>query len=191
VTELFKSRVGFKDERISYLSGSGIPGTTSDTDNAGIGSRYVDVATATEYIKDASGSGTDKWSVSAGGGGGGGATSTILATYTAGEVLSGHIGVVYLTGKVYKFDNTNSNHFGNVVGITTQSAAGDGSSVDVITYGSLSNTGGWTLTNGPVWLSSVGAVTSTAPTTGISQQIGYATGVDSIVVDKTISIMLQ
>lgn len=59
----FKSPLGFEDSNVQYISGSGIPGNTSETDNAPIGSRYIDYSSNIEYKKDTSGTGTDKWSI--------------------------------------------------------------------------------------------------------------------------------
>lgn len=43
------------------LVGSGAPGSTTDTDNASVGSHYRDTATGDVYVKDTAGTGFDKW----------------------------------------------------------------------------------------------------------------------------------
>ncbi|MHA1806201.1 MAG: hypothetical protein ACTSX2_01340 [Candidatus Thorarchaeota archaeon] len=44
-----------------FLVGSGVPGSSTDTDNAVVGSHYRDTANGNTYIKDTAGTGTDKW----------------------------------------------------------------------------------------------------------------------------------
>lgn len=59
--ELFVSSKGFADAQIYIISGAGVPGTTTDTDTAGVGSIYSNSSTGTVYVKDTAGTGTDKW----------------------------------------------------------------------------------------------------------------------------------
>lgn len=49
------------DEAAQFLTGSGVPGTGGDTDTAQRGSYYTDITTGAFYVKNASGTGTDKW----------------------------------------------------------------------------------------------------------------------------------
>lgn len=57
----FKAREGFKVGDNSLLAGSGVPGSTTSTDNAAIGSFYMASGNGTLYQKKTAGSGTDKW----------------------------------------------------------------------------------------------------------------------------------
>jgi len=59
---LFNVGVGLADDRISYLSGTGIPGAdASYQDAAEVGSKYADIATGEQYRKITAGSGTGNW----------------------------------------------------------------------------------------------------------------------------------
>ncbi len=49
------------DSTSAYLTGSGVPGSTTDTDAAVVGSKYTDTATGGDFAKVTAGSGTDKW----------------------------------------------------------------------------------------------------------------------------------
>lgn len=60
--KLFNVGIGLQDERIAYLSGSGVPGAdASYEDAAGVGSRYSNTDNGDSYIKILAGSGTDRW----------------------------------------------------------------------------------------------------------------------------------
>lgn len=48
-----------------FLQGSGVPGSTTDTNSAAKGSYYLDVATGKSHTKITAGSGTDKWDAQA------------------------------------------------------------------------------------------------------------------------------
>lgn len=49
------------DSTSVYLTGSGVPGASVDTDAAVVGSKYTDTATGGDFTKTVAGSGTDKW----------------------------------------------------------------------------------------------------------------------------------
>lgn len=49
------------DSSSAYLTGSGVPGSTADTDAAIVGSFYTDTATGGLFGKNTAGAGTDKW----------------------------------------------------------------------------------------------------------------------------------
>ncbi len=55
------------DESVRFLQGSGMPGSTADTDAAQVGSVYVDRTTGKLYSKTSSGSGTIRWQAVAAG----------------------------------------------------------------------------------------------------------------------------
>lgn len=60
--ELFRVSEGIEiDETVSILHGSGPPGLTTKTNNAGVGSTYSDDTNGDFYSKILSGSGTNKW----------------------------------------------------------------------------------------------------------------------------------
>jgi hypothetical protein len=58
---LFRVELGFQDDNISYLSGSGAPGSGDLEAAAAVGSRYSDIDNGNTYSKITSGSGTNKW----------------------------------------------------------------------------------------------------------------------------------
>lgn len=103
--------------------------------------------------------------------GSGGASNEQVA-YVAAETLSGHVAVALDDdGELIKADNTETSHMGRVIGVTTQ-AISIGATGYVQTYGSLTEPT-WTWTMGsPVYLSAVGALTQTPPSTGFSLKIG-------------------
>jgi len=59
--KIFKAPLGFEDERVQWLSGTDVPGTTPFTDEAKVGSLYADVFQKKFYQKILEGPGTDKW----------------------------------------------------------------------------------------------------------------------------------
>lgn len=103
--------------------------------------------------------------------GSGGASNEQVA-YVAAETLSGHLAVALNDdGELIKADNTNSDHIGRVIGVTTQ-AISLGATGYVQTYGALTEPT-WTWTMGtPVYLSTNGVLTQTPPSTGFSIRIG-------------------
>ena len=59
---LFNIEKGLQiDSSSAYLTGSGAPGTTNDTNNASVGSHYTDTVNGAIYAKVTAGSGVDKW----------------------------------------------------------------------------------------------------------------------------------
>jgi hypothetical protein len=60
--EFFDVEKGLQIDSTSvYLTASGAPGSTTDTNAAGVGSHYTDTADGAVYAKVTAGSGTDKW----------------------------------------------------------------------------------------------------------------------------------
>jgi len=49
------------DSTSVFLTGSGVPGSSADTDAAVVGSKYTDTSTGGDFTKITAGSGTDKW----------------------------------------------------------------------------------------------------------------------------------
>ena len=52
---------GIDIDGVHFLVGSGVPGGTTPTDGAGVGSSYQDTSNGGQYSKKTAGSGTDKW----------------------------------------------------------------------------------------------------------------------------------
>lgn len=100
------------------------------------------------------------------------AASSEQVAYVAAETLSGHVAVILNDdGEIEKGDNTNSDHIGRVIGVTTQ-AITIGATGYVQTYGPLTEPS-WTWTMGlPVFLSTAGGLTQTPPATGFFLKIG-------------------
>lgn len=103
----------------------------------------------------------------------------------AGENLSGHRAVcVKSDGKVYYADSSDIATKG-VLGVT-QNAVSANENVTVMTYGQLSNVGGWSFTAGnPVFVASNGQISSTVSGTAYVCAVGLA------ISDDTINIEVQ
>ena len=109
-----------------------------------------------------------------------------VASVTAAEALGGHR-VVTLEGYYASKDNA-ADKF-NVLGVT-QGAASLGSAAVVTTFGEISNVG-WSWTVGsPVFLSTTGHLTQTAPTSGFRTIIGRPITATSLFVDISEPIAL-
>lgn len=106
-------------------------------------------------------------------------------TKVAGENLSGHRAVcVKSDGKVYYADSSDIATKG-VLGVT-QNAVSANENVTVMTYGQLSNVGGWSFTAGnPVFVASNGQISSTVSGTAYVCAVGLA------ISDDTINIEVQ
>lgn len=93
-------------------------------------------------------------------------------TLTAGEQLGGHRAVrVHTDSKAYYADNTTPLSLHSVVGITSGAASSD-DVVTVVTSGRMSEPS-WTWTlNAPIFLSTMGLLTQTPPTSGIQRIVG-------------------
>jgi len=95
-------------------------------------------------------------------------------TRTAGEALGGHRVVrQYLDGAVYYASNTSDSHKHAVLGITV-GAVESGNTATVQTYGELLEPS-WTWTPGlPIFLTTNGQLSQTAPSSGFVLIIGTA-----------------
>lgn len=93
---------------------------------------------------------------------------------TAGEDIGGHRVVIqYTDGCVYYASNTSDSHKHAILGITT-GAVSSGNTATIQTYGELTEPS-WTWTPGlPVFLSTNGLLTQTAPSSGFVLVIGTA-----------------
>ena len=108
------------------------------------------------------------------------------ASVTAAEALSGHR-VVTIDG--YYADKDTAGHKFKILGVT-QGAASMGSTAVVTTFGEISNVGwSWTVAS-PVFLSTNGQLTQTAPTTGFRTIIGRPITATSLFVDISEPIAL-
>ena len=111
-------------------------------------------------------------------------------TKVAGENLSGHRAVcVKSDGKVYYADASDIATKG-VLGVT-QNAVSANENVTVMTYGQLSNVGGWTFTAGnPVFVTSNGQISSTVSGTAYVCAVGLAISADTINIEVQPTIIL-
>ena len=108
------------------------------------------------------------------------------ASVTAAEALSGHRAV---TIDGYYADKDTAGHKFKVLGVT-QGAVSLGSTAVVTTFGEISNVG-WSWTVGsPVFLSTTGHLTQTAPTSGFRTIIGRPITATSLFVDISEPIAL-
>lgn len=102
----------------------------------------------------------------------------------AGSALGGHRAVI---DNVTYADHSNSLHAGKVIGITTGSST-TGNPVTIQSGGKLNGFTGLSL--GPVYLSTNGTLTQTAPTSGFIQQLGVAVSATEIMIQIHMPIML-
>jgi len=100
--------------------------------------------------------------------------SYVRVTRTAGETLGGHRVVrQYTDGCVYYASNTSDSHKHAILGVTT-GAVSSGNDATVQTFGELTEPS-WAWTPGqPVFLSTSGLLTQTAPSSGFVLVIGTA-----------------
>lgn len=108
------------------------------------------------------------------------------ATVIAAEALGGHRAV---TVDGYYADKDTAGHKFKVLGVT-QGAASLGDAAVVTTFGAITN-GGWSWTVGsPVFLSTNGHLTQTAPTSGFRTIIGRPTTATTLFIDISEPIAL-
>lgn len=93
-------------------------------------------------------------------------------TLVAGAALSGHRAVIASGGSAYYASADSPQTAAQTVGVTTQ-AADAGAPVTVQRFGRLVELT-WSWVPGPVYLGLAGALTQTAPETGVYLQIGVA-----------------
>lgn len=121
-----------------------------------------------------------------------GSVDQVRLTRTAAVALSGHRAVTpRADGTLEYASNTTPGHVHAPVWITTGAAA-QGSPVDVVAYGALTEPS-WSWAPGPLYLGAAGVLTQappTAPGALFLGHIGYATGATSVVVDRRASIAL-
>lgn len=109
-----------------------------------------------------------------------------VASVTAAEALGGHRAV---TVDGYYADKDTAGHKFKVLGVT-QGAASLGDAAVVTTFGAITN-GGWSWTVGsPVFLSTNGHLTQTAPTSGFRTIIGRPTTATTLFIDISEPIAL-
>ena len=102
---------------------------------------------------------------------------------TAGEALGGHRAVVLNgSGQAIYADRSTPSHAHKVLGITT-GAASSGASVTIRTRGEMTE-GSWAWTlDQPIFLSTSGLLTQTAPTSGFVARIGFPINATTIYID--------
>ena len=117
-----------------------------------------------------------------------GSAGATYLTITAGEDLGGHRAVVLSAGQAVYADNTAAAHANRVIGITT-GAATSGSGATIQSAGELTGMTGLTV-DAPIYLSTAGTLTQTAPTTGFIQQLGIALSATAMLVEIQPAIIL-
>lgn len=101
------------------------------------------------------------------------AGGSTVKVFPAGENLGGHRLVTLRNGELFYADTTDSSDLGLVVGITI-AAATAGQDTQVQFLGSITEPSwSWTV-GGPVYFDALGVPTQSAPTSGFSQIIGFA-----------------
>lgn len=119
---------------------------------------------------------------------GGAAAATI--TFTAGQVLSGHrVVTTNGAGQAIYADVANAAHVNGVVGLTTNAAL-LGGDVTVVDSGQVSEPSWNWSTNLPIYLTGMGQLTQTLPTTGFALQIAVPTSATSVIVAIKMPIFL-
>lgn len=98
----------------------------------------------------------------------------------ADQALGGHRAVIATETGCNYADNTNPFHANRIVGIT-ESAVGIGVLTAVVTAGPIAGYDGLTFGQ-PIYVSTIGTLTQTPPTTGFVQRIGTATSATDFVV---------
>lgn len=114
----------------------------------------------------------------------------LYLSLVAGEALGGHRVVrIADDGKAWYADQSEPTHIFRIIGITT-GAVDSGATVAIQTSG-LMTEGSWTWTVGtPIWLSTGGQLTQTAPVTGFQFIIAQPQTATSILIRPTIPIVL-
>jgi len=115
----------------------------------------------------------------------------IVIEREAGAAVSGHRCVVVRDDSTVVYgDNTNSDHRNRIKGVT-RGAASLAATAVVQTYGPLSEVT-WSWTPGlPIYYSTGGALTQTAPTSGAVQQIAIAETATKIFINPQPPIILS
>lgn len=109
------------------------------------------------------------------------AGGTVLE-YPAGHVMSGHRIVVLEAGEAVYADHTVPAHANKILGMTT-GAVIEHETTTIQTGGELTEPS-WTWTlDVPIWLSTNGLLTQTAPTTGFSLIVGFPITATKIFID--------
>ena len=117
-----------------------------------------------------------------------GISASTSTTVTAGENLSGGTPVVLVNGKAYKAINTAVNQANKIIGVTTGSILANNSGL-VTCYGELGGFAGLT-PESPIYVSEIGTLVSTLPTSGYIQQIGIALTATTILINIQPSLIL-
>ena len=112
------------------------------------------------------------------------------SSYVTSIPIGGHRAVTLNAAKELIYaDNTNPAHLGKILGIS-ESAADAGSLLTVCSFGELiESSWTWTL-DGPIYLTTNGQLTQTAPTTGFLCAVGFPISSTAIFVGVQPSIIL-
>lgn len=125
-----------------------------------------------------------------GGGGVGGDADRILTTAVAGETLSGHRLVNPRPNGSIMYANPASLTYLHAPIWMTLGAIMLGEEADVLAYGPAEEDS-WAWTPGPLFLGASGTIVSTPPAGAYMVQVGYATTAQSLVLDRSPSIVLS
>lgn len=108
---------------------------------------------------------------------------------TAGENIVGGRAVILQANQVYHFNKDTASHYGRVVGISKGSAT-TGTDVTIAISGLVNGLAGLT-PDALVYGGNTGAITNTAPATGISQILGVSLTADTILIEQKQPIIKQ
>lgn len=120
-----------------------------------------------------------------------GPSGASVLSKTAGETLGGNrVVMVDTDGKVYYADRSIVSHANKVLGLT-QGAASVSTAVNVQTYGVMTEPSwNWDMTK-PVFLSTTGLLTQTAPAAGFILMLGFPISTTSMLIDIDKPIVIQ
>lgn len=111
--------------------------------------------------------------------GGGAGSDNSIASFQAGEDISGDTLVKMIDDKVYAYQVGDEDSYDQEIGFTVTSVLED-AMVPVRMYG-IHNNPGWGLTPGAIYYAaSAGGITETIPTTGLFLSVGVAKDADNL-----------
>lgn len=162
---LFEVEGGFSDGLIHYLSGTGLPGTTTVTDEAPVGSRYF-ASDGIIWRKATAGTGSDKWLRE---------VKSEKMEKTITQTAHGFVQGDWLyrdSGGSYVKGQANDPATSDVVGVVESVV--DANNFTLVTAGFTEITSA-EADGSPLFLSTdtAGAHTITKPSTGVQKNLGY------------------
>lgn len=115
--------------------------------------------------------------------------SSTDVSFEAGETLGGQRAVIIDNAKAYYADNTNLSHLKKPIGIST-AAAVSGASINIRFFGELQDSSFSFEIDKPIFVSTNGMLTQTAPSNGFSLIIATAETSKKIFINKEQSFIL-